>query len=597
MNANKNPPDLESSTNVGDKNKVIINDIINDTSEIDRKQKADEAEVRELELQLARKLAENRALNVAMNDSLASNGHGQPSGHPSDDSQKPTNMEGIEQSIDRQFMRVTGKKRGAMAAFDDGKNAEPAATQPKKAIKAAKKQRTRTTIVRAVDTLPRFARPSASASSDPPVTTSNKFAALQNSSSSTTDTQTEVDGEVNASNSRKRAPKIIITSNRTKALNELSIAGFKFQGLNARFDTKLQPDSTIEWEKMMDFCRANGIKAYTHPSGPSAKLYTIAKGIVSLDAKLIHSALSQAGFPPLDIRRIPSSDDSPLWAIDFAKEVASIYKLKEQCAFIGPMEIIWRKSERKQRGPTICYKCAMIGHGAAFCTRDDQCVCCAGQHQIAQCKAREVPTSYKCVNCLRQKKTNYKHAATDPNCECRLEYLQRKQLNETRSLAKKQQKASVNKQARVSFDLHHHAWPGAGRAGRIGVNSPALAHSTAASYEVGASETNTSTASQRRARSLSLTQNSSPSTSTGAHSPFDLRRAASYAENLKFNLDETAHSQQASQTSNRDANNELFSLQELFSMMVDTAQQLQSAGSKIEQLSIMAQLFQKCLTK
>lgn len=73
----------------------------------------------------------------------------------------------------------------------------------------------------------------------------------------------------------------------------------------------------------------------------------------------------------------------------------------------------------EELGIIRCFNCNKYGHLSKFCTNDNSCPKCAGDHKIKECKA-EIS---KCSNCLSVNKNlnlnlEIDHAVWDKNCKC-----------------------------------------------------------------------------------------------------------------------------------------------------------------------------------
>lgn len=75
--------------------------------------------------------------------------------------------------------------------------------------------------------------------------------------------------------------------------------------------------------------------------------------------------------------------------------------------------------------PTMCFKCMSYGHIRANC-KVEKAVCarCGKQgHETPECRAK-AGAQPRCVNCVREKRTQLGHRADDPLCPCRLRCIQ-----------------------------------------------------------------------------------------------------------------------------------------------------------------------------
>lgn len=105
----------------------------------------------------------------------------------------------------------------------------------------------------------------------------------------------------------------------------------------------------------------------------------------------------------------------------------------------------WAPYSPKFKGPTQCRLCTMYGHGAENCNRAKICGYCASKEHdssnCGMCPANASTTTnvsgavFKCYSCSTQNLAS-NHAATNPNCPARIQYLAIRNKMNTRNTNK-----------------------------------------------------------------------------------------------------------------------------------------------------------------
>lgn len=114
---------------------------------------------------------------------------------------------------------------------------------------------------------------------------------------------------------------------------------------------------------------------------------------------------------------------SKLYLCHFNKQEVTM-KLLNTIKVIHHHIIKWLPYKPKYGSPTQCYHCCMYGHGARSCNRYAVCMLCSGNHVTKECTvispSTENPT-YKCYNCASAS-LPHNHKANDPACPFRTKY-------------------------------------------------------------------------------------------------------------------------------------------------------------------------------
>lgn len=352
-----------------------------------------------------------------------------------------------------------------------------------------------------------------------------------------------------------KMPVIVVTLNRDTcaALVRNLTATFpkvQFQVKPSQFETRFYADDEASHNEIRAYLRTNEAPYYSHPVGGKEKLRVILSRCFDTDEKEINAALTEAGKPPCAIRKL-GNPHNPKYGIDFEKSVTTLNDLQTNCSLMNRQRVKWELSISKLKGPTVCYRCAMIGHGFADCTRDLWCCFCSKNHSLAQCPSKNDLKLASCINCKLQGHRETNHPANSPDCRTALDYTKdRKEWRESNS---------PKKSTKASFNINNSVWTSLRplNSESIGSAVPTAPASTGASVDGARRHNNKSYAGAAR----------------GNNSPKPPQN--------KGNEETTS--------------TELFDIGELFELMTDAIEQLKGASSKLEQMNICIGLLKKCL--
>lgn len=194
--------------------------------------------------------------------------------------------------------------------------------------------------------------------------------------------------------------------------------------------TKIISDSISDFVSAKNKLTEAKYHFYTHQLKDTKMYKLILFGLPKLDTKEISNELKIShNITPASIKEITtsrSSVDDAIYTLEFDRSVHSksqIKKIKYLCGIV----VHWRKPTSGSKGPTLCTKCAMYGHGARNCYRTNICIACGANHDYSTCPINKTtqmgPAAYKCFNCIKKNLKNINHRADDPRCPCRKEYL------------------------------------------------------------------------------------------------------------------------------------------------------------------------------
>lgn len=103
----------------------------------------------------------------------------------------------------------------------------------------------------------------------------------------------------------------------------------------------------------------------------------------------------------------------------------------------------WYPYVNNRSGPTQCRRCQMYGHGTSHCSRVERCLKCGGNHSADDCLMTEI----KCANCGKE------HEANSKACDNRIKYVAiRENISINRQLMQMGQKPNS-----VNFEINKKA--------------------------------------------------------------------------------------------------------------------------------------------
>lgn len=323
----------------------------------------------------------------------------------------------------------------------------------------------------------------------------------------------------------------------------------KFQVKPSTIESRFYAEDHESHNALREYFRENNAPYYSHPVGGKEKLRVILSRCFDTDENEIIEALTNAGKAPIAVRKIVSAQN-PKYGIDFGKGVTTLKDLQTNCSLMNHQRVKWELSVSKLKGPTVCYRCSMIGHGFADCTRELWCCYCAKNHSFEQCKFKNDPNMASCINCKLHGRAEIRHPANSFECPTALEYTRdRKEWREVNSPKKSPKPAS--------FNINDTKWA------RLNPRAPQIA---------GTTPSQNSNNSENRSR---------PTINSESYASAARSRSAPRASSENY---------QASP-----GGEDLFDIGELFELMTEAIDQLKSAKSKLEQINICIGLLKKCL--
>lgn len=282
------------------------------------------------------------------------------------------------------------------------------------------------------------------------VKTGNRFAALQEHDIEMDDWNDEHliprNSKISASKSKViKPPPIKITDDRLNTANikkyitDLDIKSFQTKGMS--IGIKVDLDELEDHAKLIEKLKSENIAFFTHSASDQKLFKVVLSGLPKINTNIIVDELKRYNITPSSITELSTSNVNPkfcLYLVQLPKNDISLGQLRKIRA-IDHIVVEWKPFKPRNKGPTQCKRCAMLGHGAQNCHRKEACLICAStQHVVDNCPFKEETNEafvYKCFNCASKKLANTQHRANDPNCPSRIEYLEiRNKINHRNSI-------------------------------------------------------------------------------------------------------------------------------------------------------------------
>lgn len=210
----------------------------------------------------------------------------------------------------------------------------------------------------------------------------NRYSALSNLYDGE---DTYSDDELEATNFKIVIPPIIVDSLHSFAAVYKLIGttySFKKMSIGTKIISPTATDFIAAKKKLKD---AN-YKFYSHDLKDTKIFKLILFGLHKVSPSEITTELEKShNVTAVSIKEIPTSRstvDDAIYAVEFDRSVhtkSQIKKIRYLCGIV----INWRNPTSSKKGPTLCSKCAMFGHGAKHCFRNNVCIACGGDHDFS----------------------------------------------------------------------------------------------------------------------------------------------------------------------------------------------------------------------
>ena len=255
-------------------------------------------------------------------------------------------------------------------------------------------------------------------------TTSNRFAGLDDEEMESISEEEILPKEI------KMPPVIVDLNHGFNFIRGLIGADFLFKRMSV--GTKILSPNKDCYESLLEKLKRNNIKFYTHKIVDGSNFSMLLKGLPQLNVSEIKEDLQVTYNIEVEslkeiITRMTTADNA-LYVAEFSRAKVSKKKILG-IKYLNGICINWRNNVSKRNGPTQCTKCAMFGHGAANCHRQQRiCLLCADpRHDMSECPLKENENAnFKCFNC-KSKGLRSDHRANDLSCPKRKEYMQLRQ--------------------------------------------------------------------------------------------------------------------------------------------------------------------------
>lgn len=273
------------------------------------------------------------------------------------------------------------------------------------------------------------------------IETSNQYAMLTDNDGAD---ETIVNRRTTTSGSRKssRIPPIIIPPPTTKTQ---IISGFTKYGM---IDYRIKitsigvyvfVDTAAEHSKMRSLLRDEKVPHYSHELPDDKAVKVVLKRLDKMDVQDLKKDLKEQGFEPNDIKLIvpyrPQYPNHVNYLLYYTKDkidLKALYAVKA----INHTIVSWEPFRPPKTPVTQCRNCYLFGHGTKHCGMPARCKFCSESHESSSCtplkeaydesmeKMEETAEpkiidgfTPKCCNCGQP------HIATDPTCSERKKYI------------------------------------------------------------------------------------------------------------------------------------------------------------------------------
>lgn len=276
---------------------------------------------------------------------------------------------------------------------------------------------------------------------EPLFRTQNRFSALQQQDLEMEEDWYEesqqVPGKPNTSASKSKVikpPPIKITDDKLNTANikkyvtDIGITAFQTKGIS--IGIKVDLDKNEDHAKLIEKLKTDKLAFFTHSAQDQKLFKVVLSGLPRIDTDVIIAELKQYNIITSSVSELSTKNVNPNhcpYLVQLPKNDITLGQLRKIRA-IDHIVVDWKAFRPRNKGPTQCKKCAMLGHGAQNCHRKEACLVCAStEHVVDNCPFKEETNeafAFKCFNCASKNLANTKHRANDPRCPSRIEYLE-----------------------------------------------------------------------------------------------------------------------------------------------------------------------------
>lgn len=158
--------------------------------------------------------------------------------------------------------------------------------------------------------------------------------------------------------------------------------------------------STMDtYSKIKEEFVKNTIKFFTHDIDTANVSKFVLSGLPNVDISDVKEGLNDVGLSPLDVVLLTNKQQyrnlySALYLVTFSASSTKLNDLIKHKIILHTI-VNWRAFIKTNKGPTLCTKCNLYGHGGKNCHLDKRCTKCGDKHDESECKSTQV----KCCNC------------------------------------------------------------------------------------------------------------------------------------------------------------------------------------------------------
>lgn len=310
------------------------------------------------------------------------------------------------------------------------------------------------------------------------------------------------------SSQKHRVPPITITNvsrpDIVKQLDSLKIVNYRVKNISMGINVFV--DSPDDFKKFRKELTEKSTQFFTHDLPEEKHSRVVLKGLDNIDPEEVKRELTSLEVPPIEVKvQIPKQKrytNHANFIVSYKKgdsNLKKVYTIKDLFHTI----VRWEPYRNNSGGPTQCRRCLLPGHGTRHCTLPPHCSYCSGPHLSETCEAineaykkakaemqknaktnpatstdnkgenadaemtdskdadaskteqtrldialKDFPT--KCYNCIQAKKENVDHIAFSPKCPTKLKFI---------GVQKKLSAKGSQKQQHKSFTFNSAAFP------------------------------------------------------------------------------------------------------------------------------------------
>ena len=253
----------------------------------------------------------------------------------------------------------------------------------------------------------------------------NYWSPLQCLPDSDTDNENDVekmDDSASPSNSNKKVqiPPIKLLQKSCEyvhtTLKSLNILDYSIKKMS--IGIKIMCESMNSYNLVLGKLIADNCQYFTHALKSEKAFKVILYGLSEINTTELKNELIKLGLLCKEVKMITKKYEQytdTFYIVSLENGSIKLFQLKKSYRSIFHTQINWSYQRKQKNRLTQCRNCQMFGHGESNCHVKTYCSICAGPHKTDECNNTEV---YKCANC------NEQHKSTDSACAIRKRYLE-----------------------------------------------------------------------------------------------------------------------------------------------------------------------------